>query len=296
MKKVILIFITQFLLLTTVAQVLDTSTVLRSSEKTEIQYMEKAGSCASPDGPMQITASPPGSHAYLQANGYCYSGIPTTSTVTMCFTFVTTTTSVSLNAGFSTSCGNNSFTSFNLYNSSCTFVTSSLTPTGLVIGQQYTWCVTMRAWGGAFCNGYDTFCPYWMSIYNLAVNIRDFSTDCKTIKWETVSESNSDEYVIEGSKDGYTWTAQAKIKSKNSSIGGTYFVTVTDRSNKYYKISSYDFDGVITDTKTIPASCGEKTVEYYYDASGRFLGKAVPTTSGTYYILDASGHFTKVIL
>lgn len=289
MKQLITFLLISFSGLT---QNLDTSAIITSSE-VGVHFMEKAGSCVSPDGTIQVITSPPGNYQYLEDNGYCHVGIPTTNTVTMCFTFTPTTSSVSLNAGFSESCFNNTFTAFNLYNSSCGFVSSSFNPTGLVIGQTYTWCVTMRAWGGFFCSGYETFCPYWIPVSGLPSEVVDFSGSCGKVSWTTLSEYNNDKYVIEKSIDGLNWRVEAELKSNNSSTGGFYTAEIKSEGKYYYRLVSYDFDGYVKNVKMIYIDCDHEVSQKVYDMSGRFIGNSVPQNGGIYIIKDSNGNIKK---
>lgn len=294
MKQLITLLLISFSGMT---QNLDTSAVMISTD-TINYYMTKIGSCASPDGSMNSIPSPPSSHAYLQSNGYCNPGIATTSTVTMCYTFTPTTSSVILDGGFSEACQNNNFSAFSVYNSSCVFITSSQTPTGLTPGQQYTWCVTMRAWngvlGGIFypsCNGYITFCPYFIPVSTLPTELSVFNGECGEIWWESISEYNSDRYELRVSDDGYLWRVVKTIQSNNSISGSKYKTDITEEG--YYKLLHYDFDGSASSSKIIKINCSKEVDHKVYDVTGRFLGNSIPQNGGIYIIKDSNGNIKK---
>jgi len=210
----------------------------------------KAGSCGSPDGSILQTPSPPASWSYLDANGYCYAGINSTATVTMCFTFVPSVSSVLLNGGFSESCNNNTFTNFTVYDAGCNFVTTSLSPTGLIAGDTYIWCITMRAWGGPSCTGYATFCPYWIDNTALPVELEIFEGYNKGkinyINWVTATEINNDYFTLERSRDAKVWKEVANISGNGNSNTPIAYEFKDDSYNNgtnYYRLTQPDFDG-----------------------------------------------------
>lgn len=215
-----------------------------------ISNQNRSGSCNSPDGPMLQISSPPSSWNYLNNNNYCYNGIASTSTVTMCFTFVPTSSSVILNAGFSESCNNNTFGPFYVYNSSCVLVSNSLTPTNLIAGQTYTWCVTMRAWNGFFCNGYETFCPYWIDNPPLPIELLNFAAINKDnynyITWVTLNEINNDYFIVERSGDNINWEEVGIVNGSGNSNSEIEY-HINDYNFKiglnYYRLIQKDFNG-----------------------------------------------------
>ena len=121
MKKIILTLLIFATSLMSYSQVTN-STILKNSfiGKVPTYMNNKAGSCGSPDGAMNSTTITPPSYAWLQANGYCNPSAYGTNP-TVCWTFTPTSTSVTMNSGYSTTgCANISHGPFNLYNSSCT--------------------------------------------------------------------------------------------------------------------------------------------------------------------------------
>lgn len=244
------------------------------------------GSCGSPNGVMNSIASPPADYQELEDNGYCMNGINTTSTVTMCFTLVPSSTDISINMGYSASCTNTSFSSFTLYNSSCTQVSTGLSYTGLTIGANYTFCLNMRAWGGPVCNGFARVCPYFINTNLLPVEL--ISIECleinasdALIRWRTASETNNDYYTV--------------LKSDNKNLKDTSFIILdiinifedskTEKEYNiydlncygitYYKVSQTDNNGRVHILDLVTCKCEQKEEEVILEVTN-LLGQYVP--------------------
>ena len=247
MKKLILIITILVLCLSVKAQ-----TEINSNIDKDMVNTSKAGSCGSPDGVMNYISGPPASWDDLDIGGYCYQGNQTTSVTTMVFTFVATSTSVLLNGGFSESCANNTFGGFQLYDALCNPLTTSLSPTGLIIGDTYIWSIDMRAWGGAGCNGYTTFCPYVISVTPLPIELTEFTVDktnnYNVVKWQTASEHNSSHFILDRSttipfteNDVINMTAGA---GNSTELLDYSFVDLSAPAViNYYQLTQVDCDG-----------------------------------------------------
>jgi hypothetical protein len=220
------------------------------TETDSIGFITKAGSCGSPDGPSTETLIVPPNYQYLEDNGYCLYSYSTTSTFTACFTFVAGSSLVDVNAGHSQSCNQFTFSNFRLFNSSCVQIATGLSFTGLVPGETYTWCLNMRAWGGGGCNGFSTFCPYFLNIVDLPISLSHFSVinykDINIIRWETESEQNNDFFTIEHSSDGKNWRDIVYIPgagNSSSSLSYEYQHTAYPNEINYYRLRQTDYDG-----------------------------------------------------
>lgn len=221
------------------------------SSNYKIFYMHpKAGSCGSPDGGMNPTASPPPSYAWLQANGYCNPRAYGTNP-TVCWTFTPTSSSVTINSGYSVSgCVNVSFGAFNLYNSSCVLIGTGLSFTGLTPGIQYTWCMTGSAWGGGGCTGFNDFCPYYYNNVVLPVELEEFigynSNSINHLAWVTASEINNNYFILERSRDLFFWKHLDYIPG-NGTVNTPSFYEYPDDSYSnginYYRLIQVDLDG-----------------------------------------------------
>lgn len=254
----------------------------------------RAGSCASPDGVMNYISAYPSDWSDLDNGGYCYQGNATTTVTTMVFTFVATSTDVILNAGFSESCANNSFGGFQLYDSLCNPVTTSLTPTGLTIGATYIWSVDMRAWGGFGCNGYNTFCPYVIAVDELPIELSEFNGDCNKIKWVTESELNNDYFTLERSVDGNFWNVESIVEgSGTTQQRKEYYVNVNNEGVNYYRLTQTDFNGLSEVFKVISIDCGVVSSEVVgiYNLSGQAID--LNTYKGIYIVRMSDGKTTK---
>lgn len=88
----------------------------------------------------------------------------------------------------------------------------------------------------------------------LPVELVNFYGDCDndfhlfTLKWETLSETNNDLFILEKSKDGVKWSQLTQIKgSGNSSSLKMYQFTDTEISESivYYRLKQVDFDKTV---------------------------------------------------
>lgn len=74
------------------------------------------------------------------------------------------------------------------------------------------------------------------------------------LNWETITEINSDSYVLERSKDGHTFEFLTKIKAVGNSNKNTTYQKLDKqpfRGLNYYKLTAFDKSGIATFTKTI---------------------------------------------
>lgn len=224
---------------------------ISDSTKNIVSMTAKAGSCASPDGGMNATAIAPPSYAWLQANGYCnpaaYGNNPT-----VCWTFTPTSSSVTINSGYSqTGCNNIAFGGFNLYNNSCTLLGSGLSFTGLTPGQQYTWCLSGSAWGGGpSCTGFDDFCPYYTNNVVLPIELEIFdginADKYNYIHWVTATEINNDYFILKKSRDGIYWEDIATISGSGSTNTPSMYSYKDYKlypGANYYQLTQFDYNG-----------------------------------------------------
>lgn len=215
-------------------------------------YMHpKAGSCGSPDGSMNSVGSPPPSYAWLQSNGYCNPNAYGTNP-TVCWTFTPTSSSVTINSGYSqTGCVNIGFGAFNLYGSGCVLLGTGLNFTGLTPGIQYTWCMTGAAWGGGpGCIGFTDFCPYYTNNVVLPVELELFigvnKNNVNVINWITSTEINNEYFTLERSNDLLYWEILTEING-NGTVNTPSFYEYRDDSysgyTNYYRLIQHDFNG-----------------------------------------------------
>ncbi len=218
--------------------------------------LRTAASCAAPNGGMNSIPAPPGSYAVLQAGGYCN---PNSygKTGTVCWSFVPTGNSITINSGYSTSgctnaCGI-SFNSFILYACapSCTVVGSGLS-FSVNIGQCYTWCMNYVISGGGCPNacGFNDFCPYYQQSIILPIELLYFAGsnqgDVNVFQWKTASEKNNSYFEIEVSSDAQNWKSIDKI---NGSVDSHSEITYNYKDNNfskglnYYRLKQVDVNG-----------------------------------------------------
>lgn len=304
MKKfLLLLFALVFTTLLANSQI--TSTILKDSitGKIPVPMQLKAGSCGSPDGAVNPTIITPPSYAWLQTNGYCN---PNTygQTPTVCWTFTPTSSSVTINSGFSTDCGSYTFNSFNLYDASCSLVGTGTNFTGLTIGVTYTWCMsgnTWNAWWQPACTGFTDFCPYFFNNSTLPIELIEFDgynkDNVNNLYWATASEINNDYYIIENSIDGYVWTTIGTMDGAgNSNTGIVYdFEHDTNRDTvNYYRLTQVDFDGQQETFKII--SIDNRIKEKTLVKTVNFMGQEVDSYEQGLFIQIYSDGTTKKVL
>jgi hypothetical protein len=260
-------------------------------------YNLKVGSCASPDGPATVTNILPPNYQYLFDNNYCLYSFPTTTSFTACFTFVAGSSSVDINAGYTQSCNNVQFSNFRLFDATCTQIATGNTYTGLVIGQTYTWCLTMRAFGGPSCNGFSTFCPYYINNTVLPVQLVNFSVHRgNRIVWTTSSELDSDYFLIEYSVSG-EFTEQSVIEkvlaAGNTTQTTNYEVLHTNfqATIGYYRLVQVDRNG---EYQTYGPIAIDNRTNKELVRTINSAGQQVPsTTSGIVFDVWSDGTVTK---
>ena len=274
----------------------------QSSEKLTLNYpyainVTKAGSCCSPDGPINEIGSPPIDYQFLEDNGYCNYTYFTTSGFTACFTMTSPGTDISFNAGFSSSCGNVQFNNFNLYDASCTLIGAGLSFSGLTPGSTYTWCLDMRAFGGPFCNGFDNFCPYYIdNTVGLPVTLIGFKSKCGIVEWTTESEINNDYFLLEYSLFGTEWYLLDTIPGAGNSneIRNYYYFDNQIDIIKYYRLAQVNYDGEKKYYSPVIMNCPPK-IKYIisvYDILGR---PANLKSKGILIIRYNNGEIKKII-
>lgn len=94
----------------------------------------------------------------------------------------------------------------------------------------------------------------------LPVEMISFSVDCKKdnalIQWLTASETNSDYFSLEGSRDGYEWNSVAQVQAAGNKQTKSYY-EVSEELGKhaYYRLFQVDFDGKETLYGPISSEC-----------------------------------------
>jgi len=207
--------------------------------------------CDSTIGPMYQSATPIPTYGYLETNGYCYFLPQPQITFTLCFHFVAISNGVYLNSGFTAlGCSTVTFSSLQL----CDKTDGVIVGQGqffnnLIVGHEYVWCVVGNT-SGLFCQGLTTICPYWTEASLLPVELTLFTATPTNngilLRWTTMSESNSDYFILERSKDLYTFTEVARMKSSvysNAKIDYEFLDRVPYDGVSYYRLVQVDLNG-----------------------------------------------------
>jgi len=108
------------------------------------------------------------------------------------------------------------------------------------------------------------------SITSLPVEFLGMSVNCEnggynTVTWETASETNSDYFILERSRDGIHWTEVSEIKAagtSNKTKTYTYYDLQSGRYFEgYYQLTQIDYDGLFEIFDPISVRC--ETEEKY---------------------------------
>jgi len=264
-----------------------TSTLIKDTtdgSNPPIYMTPEAGSCGSPDGSMNVTVVTPPSYAWLQTNGYCHPASYGTNPTT-CWTFVPSSTSVTINTGYSTTgCTNISHGPFTLYGPGCVVFGSGLTFTGLTVGLTYTWCITSSAFGGGpGCIGFTDYCPYFFNNVVLPIELEDFGGynkgNVNHLYWVTATEINNDYFTIERSKEGDIWYEIAIIPG-GGNLNTPSLYEFDDYSYEdglnYYRLTQTDFNGAFETFEMIAINKTSNIVWQNYIIIN-LLGQEVPS-------------------
>ena len=223
------------------------------SELTNIQMLSSSpitSLCDSTIGPIYQSATPIPTYGYLESNGYCYFLPQPQISFTLCFHFVAISNGVYLNSGFSAlGCSTVTFTSLQL----CDRTDNVIVGQGqffnnLIVGHEYVWCVVGTT-SGLFCQGLTTICPYWTEASLLPVELTLFTATPTNngilLRWTTMSESNSDYFVLEKSKDLYTFVEVARLKTSvysNRKIDYEFLDRTPYDGVSYYRLVQVDLN------------------------------------------------------
>jgi len=149
----------------------------------------------------------------------------------------------------------------------------------------------------------DNFELYEVSGISLPVTLLHFEGQeiggSNILNWATASESNSDYYDVEFSRDAYSWYSLGTVSAAgNSNMTLDYsFVDVTPLSTiNYYRLVQYDWDGnfEIYGPIAIDNRKEEKRIVKYVSLSGQEINPT--STTGLVIAIYEDGTTTKVYL
>ena len=108
----------------------------------------------------------------------------------------------------------------------------------------------------------------------LPVVFTSFNAECKQegahLVWSTAMEQNSDVFIIEKSKDGFSWNEVGTIDAKGTAAD--YKFNDKEAGTAYYRLKQVDVDGTFTYSKIIRSDCEIKkiTVMLYPNPASEF--------------------------
>ena len=94
----------------------------------------------------------------------------------------------------------------------------------------------------------------------LPLSFKSFAADTKsltaTLKWNTLNEVNINDFVVEKSNDGVTFSAIGKVFPQGASSNNYVFTDASNRNNTvvYYRLKSTDLDAKVAYSNTIKVS------------------------------------------
>jgi len=183
-------------------------------------------------------------------------------------------TDILADAGNSTNCNNKSFGPYNLYDNSCTFISTGLSYSGLTTGANYTLCYRMRAWGGGGCNGFVTFCPYFINTTPLPIELLFFNCARQVLQWSTASEVNNDYFIVQKSVNIEEWANLVKISGSGTSSTQRWYDYSVDCISAYFRLKQVDYDGAFAYSKITYCKC-KKADNFQYIEIYNILGQQI---------------------
>lgn len=121
-------------------------------------------------------------------------------------------------------------------------------------------------------NNTPTIQDIWLTVtepFPLPVELDEFHGKCENgqidLKWNTVSEKNTDVFVIESSVDGESWKKEGEIDAAGISNKPVYYdFSVRPRADEnYYRLKMIDFDGKPDYSPIVYVPCSQKGIFVY---------------------------------
>jgi hypothetical protein len=247
----------------------------------------------------ELTVLPP-TYSFLESNSYCYYFNPAQSYFTYCFYFIANTENIYLNSGFSAvGCNNIIFSDFTLCDVSTGLeVGEGQYFTNLTIGNTYVWCLSGFA-TGVLCQGFNTICPYWFSETVLPVKLIFFNGYKKNngimLEWITLSESNSDCFVVEKSINNFNYFDIGVVDAQgfsNREVRYEFLDYNINNGNTYYRLKQIDLNGDFEIFNPIVIYNNGKKILKVIDLNGKVIDVSKP---GFKVIFFDDGTYIKVI-
>jgi hypothetical protein len=175
-----------------------------------------------------------------------------------CHSFVANNTTVSFQVIVNSTCGSGNVSGFtwSLYGAGCgaaiqTGTLSSMTFTGLTVGQTYVYCYTYTVPSGCY---HTTHYPYFVGAVPLPVELISFTASHKKgldvdLNWITASEINNRYFEIERSADGINYQVVYSVPGAGNSktpIEYKHTDKVPYSGTFYYRLKQTDYDGKST--------------------------------------------------
>jgi len=209
----------------------------------------------------------------LYTGGYCVSG--DISDTTLYFRFYPDNLNGVIYWGYSSPLGYNlDVTSISILDVNCNIISQGQSVNGLDNSLYYVKFDLRTTY-------IDNFCPYFLPINPLAVNFGPIKIkqveNSIVIDWVTLSETNSDYFIIQYSYDLNIWKSTNKIYSSTNSSTNRYYTTFFTpqySGTVYIRIMEYDKNGdfILSDINYITYIPKSDPKMLIYDLSGRVIG------------------------
>lgn len=135
---------------------------------------------------------------------------------------------------------------------------------GTITGNQSDFTVSRTGMTGFsyFAIGFPTAAP-------LPIELTSFQANCKgdntaEISWTTASEHNTDNFIVEKSRDGVNWESIHSVQAAGNSTSTINYAVLDENvfnSTNYYRLTQFDMDGKFEVFDIVSLNCNNNEVE-----------------------------------
>ncbi len=245
----------------------------------------RAGSCASPNGPIVCTELPDyPTYTEVFDAGCCYTINPAVKNATYCYTFTSPGTTATLDAAFTFTYGGGFslwFSDFELFTCApgCVLFGTGLVFSGLTAGECSTWCFVTLFRGGGGGAGFTSMCPYFIYTAPLPIELTDFTAgfvnNAVMLNWTTATESNSSHFEVYRSTNGQDFEKIGQVTGGGNSfttLNYEFYDTGFKQGTNYYKLKQVNFDQTYSESNVIFCDINQDvTNRKYFNMSGQLI-------------------------
>ena len=132
--------------------------------------------------------------------------------------------------------------------------------------------------------------------FPLPIKLEEFKADCQSTNgvinfiWATLSEIDTDFFVLEKSFDGTYWSVVKKLPAAgNSNTRLGYSVTVATPYEPYFRLKTVDYDGTYSISNVITTNCDNilyNAIDIYPNPTSSLINIAVIDSISEYITID----------